>query len=51
MLAKYWKRIGLIIIIIACLINITVKLFKLEPFKEAIEDVKVYLSSSQENEK
>lgn len=51
MLAKNWKRIGILIVIIACLINITVKLLKLEPFKKAIEDVKVYISSSQENEK
>lgn len=51
MIAKNWKRIGIIILIIACLINITVKLLSLESFKQAIEDVKTYISSSQDNEK
>ncbi len=28
MLAKYWKKIGLLILIVACLFNITIKLVK-----------------------
>lgn len=36
MLAKSWKKIGLIILIIACLYNVTVKLVNRVSFSEEI---------------
>lgn len=40
MLAKYWKKIGLIIVIILCLINGISKLVKVVSFDDTIEAVK-----------
>lgn len=37
MLAKHWKRIGLIILIIACFANITAKLVKSVSFDENVK--------------
>ena len=52
MLAKNWKRIGIFILIIVCLVSIIVKLMKIETFSNAIEDVKTYISSLKtENKK
>lgn len=36
MLAKVWKKIGIIILIIACLVNITIKLSNRISFSEEI---------------
>ena len=43
MLAKYWKRIVIIILIVACIINIGIKLLSLTSFNKAIDDVKEYI--------
>lgn len=40
MLAKYWKKIGLIIVIVLCLINGISKLVKVVSFNDTIEAVK-----------
>ena len=40
MLAKYWKKIGLIIVIMLCLINGISKLVKVVSFDDTIEAVK-----------
>jgi len=40
MLAKSWKKIGIIILVIACLINIGVKLATKISFDVAITEVK-----------
>jgi hypothetical protein len=40
MLAKAWKKIGLIILIIACLWNIVFKLVSVVDFDEAIDNAK-----------
>ncbi len=40
MLAKSWKKIGLIILIIACIVNIGVKLASKVSFDEVITDIK-----------
>lgn len=40
MLAKYWKKIGLIIVIVLCLINGISKLVKVVSFDDTIEAVK-----------
>ena len=50
MISKYWKRIGLIILIVACVFNIMGKLiFKLSLNKEMLYSVD-YMTE-QENEK
>ena len=43
MLAKYWKRIGVIILIIACLFNITIKLVNKTSLKEELETSGQYI--------
>ena len=43
MLAKYWKRIGLIILIIACLFNITFKLVNKTSLKKELETAGQYI--------
>lgn len=51
MLAKYWKRIGLIILIILCLINGISKLLKVVSFDETVEALKskiTFLEKSEE---
>ncbi len=48
MLAKTWKKIGLIILIIACLWNIVFKLVNKISFDGAIESAKSYLQFNKE---
>ena len=36
MIAKYWKKVGLIILIICCLFNIVNKIVKTTPLKEQL---------------
>ncbi len=50
MLAKYWKKIGLIIVIILCLINGISKLVKVVSFDDTIEAVKSRISILQKSE-
>ncbi len=45
MLAKSWKKIGLIILIIACLWNVIFKLVNKVSFDDAINAVKVQIQS------
>jgi len=45
MLAKLWKKIGLIILIIACLWNIVFKLVNKVSFDDAINSVKAKIQS------
>lgn len=45
MLAKIWKKIGLIILIIACLWNIVFKLVNKISFDDAINGVKQQIQS------
>ena len=49
MFSKIWKKVGLIILIIACLWNIIVKLVNIISFDDAIADVKQYFE--QKNDK
>lgn len=46
MLAKWWKRIGFLILIVACLFNITSKLVRRVSFND---NVKSTVSSTVEN--
>lgn len=50
MLAKYWKKIGIIILIILCLINGISKLLKVVSFDDTIETIKSKISVSQKVE-
>jgi len=50
MLAKSWKKIGLIILIIACLWNIVSKLVYKVSFDEVIESVKNNFNKETVNE-
>lgn len=43
MIAKYWKRIGLIILIIACLFNVVSKIVKRTPLKEQLIETAQYV--------
>ena len=50
MLKKYWKKIGMLILIIACVFNIMSKLVhKLSLNKEMLQSAQ-YIYSEQENE-
>ena len=47
MLAKYWKKIGLIILIVLCVINAVLKLTKVVSFNTAIENMKSKITMVQ----
>lgn len=48
MIAKYWKKIGLIILIICCLFNIVSKIVKRTTLKEQLVQTAQYVLN-QEN--
>lgn len=48
MIAKYWKKIGLIILIICCLFNVVSKLVKRTSLKEQLKATAEYVLN-QEN--
>ena len=48
MIAKYWKKIGLVILIFCCLYNITSKLVKRTPIKQELQQTAQYVLN-QEN--
>ena len=47
MLAKYWKKIGLIILIIACIFNIMYKLIHKLSLKSELESSATYVNQQQ----
>lgn len=47
MIAKYWKKVGLIILIIACLFNIVSKLVKRTTIKEQLIQSVEYILKQQ----
>ena len=49
MLAKYWKRIGLIILVIACLFNIMIKLVNKTSLKEELETSGQYILEKEQS--
>lgn len=51
MLAKYWKKIGLLIIIIACLFNVVSKLVSKVPYLDQLRDSAQYVSDHEETDK
>ena len=44
-MSKTWKRLGLIILIVACLVNITIKLVNKISFDDAINAAKAKFES------
>lgn len=52
MLAKYWKKIGLIVVIIACVFNVLIKLInKLSLDKEMLSSAQYVYEKDQEENK
>ena len=50
-IAKYWKKIGMVIVIIACLFNIVSKLVAKVPYMDQLEESAKYTAKQeQENE-
>ncbi len=49
MLAKLWKKIGILILIIACLFNIVFKLVKKVPYIVQLEGSAQYKYEEQKN--
>ena len=51
MLAKYWKKIALFIVIVACLFNIVTKLVSKVPYKNQLTESAQYASEQEEYNK
>ena len=49
MIAKIWKKVLFIILVIACLFNIIYKFVKKVPFIEQLKDSVVYMVTQQKN--
>lgn len=47
MIAKYWKKLGLIVLIIACLFNIVSKIVKRTPLKEHLIQTAQYVLNQE----
>lgn len=47
MIAKYWKKVGLLILIIACLFNIVTKLVEKTSFVAELQSSAQYIQSLQ----
>ena len=50
MLAKYWKKIGLLILIIACVINIMSKLVNKISFNDELKESVQYMYNEYQRE-
>ena len=50
MLAKYWKKIGLFILIVACIFNIMTKFVKKNSLKNELESSATYVNQQNEAE-
>ena len=50
MLAKYWKKIGLFILIVACIFNIMNKLVKKVSFNTELEASATYVNQINQEE-
>ena len=51
MLAKYWKKIGIFILIIYCIFNIMMKLVKKVSINTEIDESVKYMQEQQKEEK
>lgn len=50
MIAKYWKKIGLIILVIACLFNIIDKIVNSTNLVDELKSSATYILSQEEND-
>lgn len=50
MLAKWWKKIGMLIIIIACLFNVVFKLVAKIPYMEQVKQSAEYIYRQEQIE-
>ncbi len=50
MLAKYWKKIGMLILIIACLFNIVSKIVSKIPYIDQLTQSAQYVSEQEQKE-
>ena len=50
MLAKYWKKIGLFILIIACIFNVMTKLVRKLSLKTELEASATYVNQQNQEE-
>ena len=50
MLAKYWKKIGLLIVIMACLFNVVSKLVNKVPYLEQLRASAQYVADKEQEE-
>lgn len=48
MIAKYWKKVGLIVVIIACLFNVVVKIISKTSVKNELEASAQYIQQQEE---
>ncbi len=53
MLAKYWKKIGLVILILACIINVMIKLVNKVSLNDELKASAIYMyqQNQEENKK
>lgn len=49
MLAKYWKKIGLFILIVACIFNVMTKIVHKTSLKSELEASATYMNQQEEN--
>lgn len=49
--AKYWKKIGLIIVIIACLFNVVAKIVAKIPYMDQLTQTAGYIADQDERNK
>lgn len=49
MIAKYWKKIAMLIVIIACLFNIVSKLVAKVPYMTQLEESAEYVAGQEKN--
>ena len=50
MFAKYWKKIGMLIVIVACLFNIVSKIVAKVPYMDQHKDSAQYVANQEQNE-
>jgi len=50
MLAKYWKKIGLFILIVACVFNVMSKFVNKLSLKDELESSATYVNQQTQNE-
>lgn len=51
MIAKYWKKVGLILVVLACLFNIVTKIVSKTSMKDELEASALYIKQQQYEEK